>query len=167
MNAASVTSETVTDVVNFAAPVTVEVPDANVTSAVSSFLTLFRNSENSFIQNQISQSNHSANTELDRSIEPTLQQTSASSRHIDDQNSSNSANDTLHSVAEEPTPHRQQFVPVAHHDSTEMKISMTEATSAIMLEDKSASHQQQPKPLIDSASNETLPSMSPNGHSTQ
>ena len=149
MTTASAPSETRTDVVNCAAPVTSEVPDADVSSAVSSFLTLVRKSENSFTQNQICQSNHLPNTELGRSIETTLQQTPASSRHLDNQNSSNAANDTFHSVGEEPSPHRQQLVPVTPHDTTEMETSITEATSAIMLEDKSASQQQQSQPHID------------------
>ena len=72
MTAASTTSETLTDV-NSVAQVTSEVPDADVSSAVASFLTHVRNSENPFTQNQISQSNHLPNTELDRSIEATLQ----------------------------------------------------------------------------------------------
>ena len=46
-------------------------------------------------QNQISQSSHPPNTDLDRSIEVTLQQTPASSLQLDDQNSSNAANDTF------------------------------------------------------------------------
>ena len=166
MTAASATSETLTDVVSFAASEISEVPDADVSFAVSSFLTLVQNSQNSFTQNQISKSNHSPKTEHDQSIETTLQQTPAPSRHLDDQNSSNAVNDTFHSVGEQPSPHRQQLVALAPLDTTEMETSIAEASSTIMLEDKSASQQQLPQPHKDSASNESPHSMSPNDHST-
>ena len=52
-------SETLTDDVNFAAPETSEVSDADVSSAISPFLTFVRNSKNYFTQNQIFHSNHS------------------------------------------------------------------------------------------------------------
>ena len=51
MTAAFSASESLTDVVNFAAPETTDVPDADVSVAVSTFLTLFRNKEKSFTQN--------------------------------------------------------------------------------------------------------------------
>ena len=90
---------------------------------------------------------HSPNTELGRSIEVTLQQNLASNRHLHDQISSNAANDTFYSADEKPYPHHQQLVPAIPHDATEIETSITEASSAIMLEDKSAS--QQPQAHID------------------
>ena len=113
MTTASEISETPTDVVNFAASWTSEVSATDVSFADSSFLTHVRKREKTFTRNQISQSNPSPNTELDRSIEVPLQQTPASSMHLDDQHSSNAANDTFHSVGEESSHHRQQLVPVA------------------------------------------------------
>ena len=90
MTPASAMSETPADVVSFVASETSEVPAGVVSFAVSSLLTHVRNSENSTIKSQISQSNHSSNTELDRSIEVTKQETPASSRHLDNQKFSNS-----------------------------------------------------------------------------
>ena len=111
--------------------------------------------------------NHSPNTEIDRYIEITLQQTLATSRNFDDQYSSNAANDTFHSVGEEQTPHRQQLVPVTPHVTTEFETSVTEASSATMVEDKLASQQQQPQPHIDrDSSSETKTSVSTSDCST-
>ena len=165
--AASAISETPT--VYLAASKTSEVPAADVSFAVSSFLTHVRNRENYFTQNQISQLNHSLNTELDRSIEITLQQTPASSRRLDDQNSSNATNDTFHSVVEELSPHHQQLVSVIPRDNTEKETLITETSPAVMLEDKLASQQQQPQPhnhIDRDSSSETFTLVSPSDHST-
>ena len=70
-------------------------------------------------QNQISQLSHPPNADLHRSIGATLQQTPTSSMQPEDQNSSNAANDTFHSVGEEPSPSHQQLVPPITHETTE------------------------------------------------
>ena len=56
---------------------------------------------------------------------------------------------------------------MASHGTTELETSITEATSAIKLEDKLASQQQQPQPHIDSDSSSKTPtSVSTSDHAT-
>ena len=86
MTTAPAISETPTYVANLASSETYEVTAADISFAVSSFLTHVRFREKIFTQNQISLLNTSPNTELDPSIEVTLQQTLAKSRHLDDKN---------------------------------------------------------------------------------
>ena len=104
-------------------------------------------------------------------------QSPASSQLLEKQNSSNAAHDIFHSVNEEPSPYRQQLVPVTPHDATEMEISITEATSAnrdpsnetptsVSTSEHATAQQQQQQSHLDSASYETPHSTSPNGHST-
>ena len=106
-------------------------------------------------QNQISQSSHPPNTDLDRSIEVTLQQTAASSLQLDDQNSSNAANDTFHSVGEEPSPRPQQLVPPIALETTKFETPTNEASSADVHEDELIARRE-----------ETLTSVSPQNQST-
>ena len=75
MTTVSAISESHVEDVNFDASETSEVPAPDIIFAFFSFLVYVQNSEHSLTQHQSSQSSHSPNTELDRSIEVTLQQT--------------------------------------------------------------------------------------------
>ena len=58
------------------------------------------------------------NSDLDRYVEVTPQQTPASGRQLDDQNYSNAANDSFHSVGEEPSLRHQKHVLPNNHETT-------------------------------------------------
>ena len=67
-------------------------------------------SENSPTQNQTSQSSHSPITDLHRSTDVTLRQTRESTLQLENEYSSDAANENFHSVGEEPSPRHQQQV---------------------------------------------------------